>query len=54
MNEHFCIDFNQLIKLIELIELILKSRRVVSKKLMDEGFQFKYATVENAMDNLIN
>jgi len=34
-------------------ELVLKSRRVISKRLIDEGFQFKYADVNKAMDNLI-
>lgn len=34
-------------------ELVLKSRRVISKRLLDEGFQFKYADVNDAMDNLI-
>jgi uncharacterized protein (TIGR01777 family) len=34
-------------------ELILKSRRVVSKRLNDEEFQFQYVTVESAMDDLM-
>lgn len=33
-------------------ELILKSRRVVPTKLMNEGFVFKYPTVESALKNL--
>lgn len=35
-------------------ELVLKSRRVISKRLLDEGFTFKYPDVESAMNNLIN
>ena len=35
-------------------ELILKSRRVVSKRLANEGFVFKYPSVEAAFKNLIN
>jgi len=34
-------------------ELILKSRRVVPLRLQQEGFQFKYNTVEQALDNLV-
>lgn len=34
-------------------ELVLKSRRVISKRMLDEGFQFKYANLNDAMDNLI-
>ncbi len=35
-------------------ELILKSRRVVPTKLVNEGFVFKHPTVESALKNLIN
>jgi uncharacterized protein (TIGR01777 family) len=35
-------------------ELILKSRRVVPTKLLNEGFLFKYPTVEVALKNLCN
>jgi len=34
-------------------ELILKSRRVISKRLPDEGFQFKYQNADDAMNDLI-
>jgi NAD dependent epimerase/dehydratase family enzyme len=33
-------------------ELILKSRKVVPTKLVKEGFEFKYPTVEAALKNL--
>lgn len=35
-------------------ELILKSRRVVPTKLLNEGFVFKYPSVESALKNLCN
>lgn len=34
-------------------ELVLKSRNVVPKKLLDNGFQFEYNTLENAFKNLL-
>jgi NAD dependent epimerase/dehydratase family enzyme len=34
------------------IELILKSRRVIPKKLMDSGFKFKFETWQKAAQNL--
>lgn len=33
-------------------ELVLKSRRVVPKKLLDAGYKFKYLEIENALTNL--
>jgi len=33
-------------------ELILKSRRVVSQRLLDEGFEFRYAKLEDALRDL--
>ncbi len=33
-------------------ELILKSRRVVPRKLLEAGYQFQYATIEKALLNL--
>jgi NAD dependent epimerase/dehydratase family enzyme len=30
-------------------ELILKSRKVISKRLEEEGFEFDYETIEEAM-----
>jgi NAD dependent epimerase/dehydratase family enzyme len=33
-------------------ELILKSRRVVPKKLLDAGFNFKFETWQDAAENL--
>lgn len=33
-------------------ELILKSRWVLPEKLLNEGFEFKYLTVENALSNI--
>jgi len=33
-------------------ELILKSRRVVPKKLLEAGYQFQFATIENALVDL--
>jgi len=33
-------------------ELVLKSRKVVSKRLEEEGFQFEYATVETAFKDI--
>jgi uncharacterized protein (TIGR01777 family) len=35
-------------------ELILKSRRVVPTKLLNEGFKFKFYSVEKALENLLN
>lgn len=35
-------------------ELILKSRNVIPKRLMDHGFKFRYESIENALMNLIN
>lgn len=35
-------------------ELIIKSRRVVPKRLLDEGFQFKFRTIEQALVSLKN
>ena len=35
-------------------ELILKSRRVVPGRLLKEGFVFKYPTVEQTLENLLN
>lgn len=34
-------------------ELILKSRNVIPKKLLDNGFEFKYDTIETALNNLL-
>lgn len=34
-------------------ELILKSRRVVPTRLLNEGFEFKYPSTEQAMENLL-
>ena len=34
-------------------ELILKSRRVVPTKLLNEGFKFNYSTTEKALENLL-
>ncbi|TBN01335.1 TIGR01777 family protein [Hyunsoonleella flava] len=34
-------------------ELILKSRNVIPKKLLENGFNFKYTNIENALLNLI-
>lgn len=34
-------------------ELVLKSRNVIPKRLMDNGFKFKYETMENALNNLL-
>ncbi len=34
-------------------ELVLKSRNVVPKKLLDNGFQFEYNTLENTFKNLL-
>lgn len=34
-------------------ELILKSRRVVPKKLIEAGYQFKFAKIEEALKNLV-
>lgn len=34
-------------------ELVLKSRKVVSKRLTEEQFVFKYNTIENALKNLL-
>ncbi len=33
-------------------ELVLKSRKVVSKRLEEEGFQFKYATIQTAFKEI--
>jgi uncharacterized protein (TIGR01777 family) len=35
-------------------ELILKSRRVVPKRLLDEGFVFKFAETKDALKDLLN
>lgn len=35
-------------------ELLLKSRKVVSKRLEDEGFKFKYPTLKEALDDILN
>ena len=35
-------------------ELILKSRFVQPKRLLDKGFQFKFTNIEEALNNLIN
>lgn len=34
-------------------ELILKSRRVVPKKLMENGYKFQFPNLENAISNLV-
>jgi len=34
-------------------ELILKSRRVVPKKLLEAGYKFKFETIENAVSSLL-
>jgi uncharacterized protein len=34
-------------------ELILKSRWVIPKKLLEEGFEFKYATLDKALKNIL-
>ncbi|WP_296316970.1 TIGR01777 family oxidoreductase [Winogradskyella sp. UBA3174] len=34
-------------------ELVLKSRNVIPKKLIDEGFYFKYNTIEKAIESLV-
>ncbi|MBF7090735.1 TIGR01777 family protein [Flavobacterium sp. ALJ2] len=34
-------------------ELVLKSRNVIPKKLLENGFKFKYENVENAFKNLL-
>jgi uncharacterized protein len=34
-------------------ELVLKSRRVVPKKMLDKGFRFLYPTIDLAIENLI-
>ncbi|MDX1278773.1 TIGR01777 family oxidoreductase [Oceanihabitans sediminis] len=35
-------------------ELILKSRNVIPKKLLDSGFEFQYSTIEAALKDLID
>lgn len=35
-------------------ELVLKSRWVLPERLLKEGFEFKYPTIENALDNIIH
>jgi uncharacterized protein (TIGR01777 family) len=35
-------------------ELIIKSRRVISKRLGDGGFTFRYRTISDAMEELLN
>jgi uncharacterized protein (TIGR01777 family) len=35
-------------------ELVLKSRNVIPKKLLDNGFQFKYDNLDNAFENLVS
>ena len=34
-------------------ELVLKSRYVIPEKLLKEGFKFKYNTIEECLDNLL-
>jgi NAD dependent epimerase/dehydratase family enzyme len=34
-------------------ELVLKSRWVIPKKLMEKGFVFKYPTISNALKNIL-
>lgn len=34
-------------------ELVLKSRNVIPKKLTDTGFEFKYSTIESALEDLV-
>jgi NAD dependent epimerase/dehydratase family enzyme len=34
-------------------ELVLKSRNVIPKRLQQNGFTFKYDTLEKAFDNLL-
>ncbi len=36
------------------VELILKSRNVIPKRLLDNGFQFKYTSIQFALNNLIS
>ena len=33
-------------------ELVLKSRKVIPKKLLDEGFTFNYSKLEKALQNI--
>ncbi len=35
-------------------ELVLKSRNVIPKRLQENGFTFKYDTVEKTFENLLN
>ncbi|WP_083993890.1 DUF1731 domain-containing protein [Gelidibacter algens] len=35
-------------------ELILKSRNVIPKRLLDNGFKFKFKCIENALMNLLH
>lgn len=35
-------------------ELILKSRRVVPKKLIEEGYKFQFPNLETALSNLVH
>ena len=34
-------------------ELVLKSRNVIPQRLLNEGFQFNYPTIEKTIKNLI-
>ena len=34
-------------------ELILKSRWVIPKKLMEKGFVFKFPTIDSALENIL-
>ena len=36
------------------VELVLKSRNVIPKRLLDNGFKFKYETINEALNNLIS
>jgi len=35
-------------------ELVLKSRNVIPKRLLDNGFKFKYDTIHKTLNNLIS
>lgn len=35
-------------------ELIIKSRRVIPRRLIDSGFQFQFPTIREAFENLCN
>ncbi|MNQ81374.1 hypothetical protein D3C85_963910 [compost metagenome] len=34
-------------------ELVLKSRNVIPKRLLENGFEFKFGNIDNAFKNLI-